>query len=132
MNWTYNATEDRMDAVDDFDPAYRRHYITTNARGLITDGWSDGPHPERDTAGAICINARGEYQFRLYPGGEENPPLADLFGIPLYRWTGETVEARTEVELEADRALLPVPKPAKSPEERLDALEAAIERGLSL
>jgi len=33
---------------------YNRHYITTGPGGLITDGWSDGPHQGRDTSGAIC------------------------------------------------------------------------------
>ena len=23
---------------------YNKHYITTDAQGRITDGWSDGPH----------------------------------------------------------------------------------------
>lgn len=67
------------------EPAYNRHYITTDAQSRITDGWSDGPHPDRDATGAICINEQGGYQFRLFPGGEENPPLYTMDGIPLYR-----------------------------------------------
>ena len=111
---------------------YNYHYVTTDKQGHIISGWSDGPHPERDTANAICINERGGYQFRLRPGGEENPVLYTEDSIPLYRWDGERVQRRTEEEIAADRALLPIPKPVKRPEERLDALEAAIERGLSL
>ena len=116
----------------DLDIFYNRHYVTVDSNGLITEGWSDGPHPEKDPAGAVCINDQGGYQFRLFPGGGENPALYTEDDIPLYRWDGERVQGRTEEEIAADRALLPVPQPVKSPEERLDALEAAIERGLSL
>ena len=68
---------------------YNKHYITVDDQGRITAGWSDGPCPDRDTAGAICINEQGGYQFRLTPGGEENPPLCTPDGDLLYRWDGE-------------------------------------------
>lgn len=110
--------------------ACARHYITTDADGRVTDYWSDGPHPGRDTTGAICINGQGGYQFRFVPGGEENPPLRTMDGTLLYKWDGENVLTRTEAEIQADRDAIPAPPP--SPAERLDALEAAIERGLSL
>lgn len=83
--------------------AGNKHYINVDGRGRITSGWSDGPHPERDITDAICINDQGGYQFRLSPGGEENPPLYTLDGIPLYRWDGAQVLPRTEEEIEADR-----------------------------
>lgn len=98
---------------------YNKHYITVDTRGRITDGWSDGPHPDRDTTGAICINEQGGYQFRLSPDGEENPTLYTMDGIPLYKWDGEAVQARTEEEIAADRAAIPVPPP--SPQEQLRA-----------
>ena len=88
---------------------YNQHYITTDSQGRIVDGWSDGPHPERDTTEAVCINAGGGYQFGPRPGSEENPPLHTMDGIPLYRWDGEQVVARTEEEITADRAALPGP-----------------------
>lgn len=116
----------------DLETSYNRHYAAVDSSGRIMEGWSDGPHPERDPAGAVCINDQGGYQFRLFPGGEENPVLYTEDSIPLYCWDGERVQRRTEEEIGADRALLPIPNPVKSPEERLDALEAAIERGLSL
>ena len=83
---------------------YNKHYITTDAQGLITSGWSDGPHPDRDATNAICINEQGGYQFRLSPGGEENPPLYTMGGVPLYRWDGELAVPRTAEEIEAERA----------------------------
>ena len=52
------------------DNIYFCHYITASASSLILSGWSTGPHPDRDPAGAVCINDRGGYQFRIFPGGE--------------------------------------------------------------
>ena len=83
---------------------YNKHYITTDAQGRITSGWSDGPHPDRDATNAICINEQGGYQFRLFPGGGENPPLYTVDSIPLYRWDGESAAPRTAEEIEAERA----------------------------
>lgn len=94
---------------------YNRHYITTDSQGRIVDGWSDGPHRNRDTDGAICINEEGGYQFRLCDGGPENPPLYTMDGIPLYRWDGAQAVARTEAEIAADRAAIPEPPPPDVP-----------------
>lgn len=99
---------------------YNRHYITIRADNSITDAWSDGPHPEKDTAVAICINEHGGYQFRLHPGGEENPPIYDMGGIPLYKWGGEQVIPRTEEEIEAERAAIPAPPPTAQEQLRAD------------
>lgn len=106
-----------------------KHYITTDARGRITTGWSDGPLPDRDATGAICINEQGGYQFRLSPGGEENPPLHAMDGIPLYRWDGERVIARTDEEIEADRA--EIPAPPSSSQEQIRADLAATQKKLA-
>lgn len=100
---------------------YNKHYIITDAQGRITDGWSDGPHPDRDTTGAICINEQGGYQFRLFPEGEENPSLYDMDGIPLYRWDGEKAAARAVEEIEADR----IPPLETVQKEKLAELSAA-------
>lgn len=98
---------------------YNKHYIKTDDRGCIVEAWSDGPFPGKDAAGAICINEEGGYQFRLEPGGEENPPLFDRYGIPLYKWEeGQAVE-RTQDELEGDWAAIPAPGPTQA--ERLEA-----------
>ena len=124
----------------DVELGYNRHYITVDEYSRVTDGWSDGPHPDRDTTSAICINEEGGYQFRLSPEGEENPALYDWDGmIPLYRWDGLQVVERTAAEIEADRAALPVPEVTPTVEERVTAVEqevadltAAVERGLTL
>ena len=98
---------------------YNHHYIGTDGQGRITSGWSDGPHPDRDTTNAICINERGGYQFRLRPGGEENPALYTMDGIPLYKWDGGQAVPRTKDEINADREAIPAPPP--SPQEQLRA-----------
>jgi len=86
----------------EFEPFYNRHYIKVDENGNITAGCSDAFKP--DTEDAICINEQGGYQFRLWPDGEENPNLYTWDMVPLYKWDGEKVVARTEAEIEADRA----------------------------
>ncbi len=103
---------------------YNKHYITIDEKDRIIDGWSDGPHPDKDNTGAICINDKGGYQFRMtYSAGfvgesefpalvsEENPPLYTIDGIPLYVWDGKVAVRRTDEEIEADRAAIPAPPP---------------------
>lgn len=107
------------DSVPVFEPHYNRHYITVDDRDRILLAWSDGTLPNRDTAGAICINEQGGYQFRFAPDGEENPPIYTMDGIPLYRWDGARAIPRTDEEIEADRAAIPTPPP--SPQEQLRA-----------
>lgn len=114
------------------DEFYNRHYITIDLQGHITSGWSDGPHPDRDTAGAICINEEGGYQFRLFPGGEENPPLYTMDGIPLYKRDGEQAIPRTEEEIAADRAAIPEPPPSPQEQLRADVDFLAAMQGVSL
>lgn len=98
---------------------YNKHFITTDAEGRVTSGWSDGPCPDRDTSGAVLLTDQGGYQFRLLPGGEENPSLYTEDGIPLYRWDGERAVRRSEEEIAADRSAIPPPPP--SPQEQLRA-----------
>ena len=62
-------------------------------------------------------------QSHYFPGG-----LYTMDGIPRYRWDGSAAVLRTEEELEADRAAIPEPKPSKTVEARLTALEAEAEQ----
>lgn len=111
---------------------YNKHYIITDEQSRIVFCWSDGPHPDRDPALAICINERGGYQFRLFPGGEENPRWRTNDGIPLYRWDGEQVVARTEEEIAADRAAIPLPPPSPQEQLRADVDFLAAMQGVTL
>ena len=121
-----------IDNVPVFEPFYNRHYITTDSRERIISGWSDGPRRDRDTTDAICINEQGGYQFRLYPGGEENPPLYTMDGIPLYKWDGVQAIPRTEEEIAADRAAIPEPPPSPQEQLRADVDFLAAMQGVSL
>lgn len=112
---------------------YNNHYISIDKSGRIVDGWSDGPHPDRSVEGAVCIDDRGGYQFRLFPDGEENPVLYDWNGmIPLYKYEGGAVIERTAEEIEADREALPKPDPVTPAEdtEVWDELDAAYQEGV--
>lgn len=111
---------------------YNKHYITTDSKGRIADGWSDGPHSDRDTTDAICINEEGGYQFRIFPGGEENPPLFTMDGIPLYCWNFGTITERSEEEISLDRALFPEPKPSDVEQLRADVDFLAAMQGVIL
>lgn len=62
-------------------------------------------------------------QSHYFDGG-----LYTMDGIPRYRWDGSAAVLRTEAELEADRAAIPDPKPSKTVEDRLTALEAEAEQ----
>lgn len=115
--------------MDDF---YNKHYITTDSQGRITSGWSDGPCRDGDTTGATCINEQGGYQFRLFPGGEENPALHTMDGIPLYKWDGMTAVLRTESEIAADRAALPAAAPSPQEQLRADVDYIAVMTGVEL
>lgn len=85
---------------------YNKHYISIREDGAIIDAWSDGPHPEKDIANAICINEKGSYQFRLNHDGEENPPMYEIGHIPLYKWDGSAIIRRTDNELHAERSTI--------------------------
>ena len=100
---------------------YNRHYIKVDSSNRIVDGFSDAFRQPDE--GSICINEQGGYQFRLFPGGEENPSLFDWDGmIPLNKWEGGEVVKRTEEEIEADRAQIPIPAPEPTIEEILNAM----------
>lgn len=109
-----------------------KHYITVREDGAITGGWSSGASPERDTAGAVCINDQGGYQFRLSPDGEENPALYDRDGIPLFKWDGKRAVPRTEQETEAERAAIPAPPPSEIDRLRADVDFLAAIGGIEL
>lgn len=136
MSRDYNYNVREIDGTNELEimmtPIYNRHYITTDDQGRITGGWSDGPHPERDTTAAICINEEGGYQFRLFLNGDENPSLRVMDGIPLYRWNGEQAVARTEAEIAADREAIPAQPPTPQEQLRADVDFLAAMQGVDL
>ena len=90
-----------------------RHYINTDDAGNITRGFSDAFR--QPGGGDILINGEGGYQFRLWPDGEENPSLYDEYGICLYKYIGGGVVQKTDLEIQAEIAALPVPEPQIDP-----------------
>ena len=72
--------------------------------------------------GAPC-DKRNLAQSMYFDGG-----LYTVDGIPRYRWDGYAAVQRTDEEMEADRAAIPEPKPSKTVEDRLTALEAEAEQ----
>lgn len=96
-----------------------KHYIITDESGRILRGFSDDF--EQPDASAICINEDGGRHFEL--NGVINPPMTDYDGVPLYKYGGEQVVARTQEELDADK---PVIVPAPTIDERLAAVEAVV------
>ena len=99
---------------------YNKHYIAVDGRSCIVDGFSDAFR--QPSATDICINEQGGYQFRLFPGGEENPILFEEHMIPLYKYNGAVAE-RSAQEIEADIAALPAAEEVPS---QLDMLEAQV------
>lgn len=111
---------------------YNKHYITVDAQNRVTDAWSDGPNPDKDTTGALLVTDQGGYQFRFDRGGEENPALYTSDGIPLYRWDGERIMLRSKAEIEEDRAAIPVPPPSDLERIRADVDFLAAMQGVTL
>ena len=110
---------------------YFKHYVLTREDGAIMDGWSDGAKPERGIDDAVCINAKGGYQFEIVPGGD-SLPLCAAGGIPLYKWDGSRVVPRAEEEIEADRAAIPAPPPSAQEQLRADVDFIAAMTGVEL
>ena len=103
-------------------------YIKVDEKGRITrcegeytlpadlDGWT------LIEEGAPC-DRLNLAQSHYFDGG-----LYTVDGIPRYKWDGSAAVLRTDEELEADRAAILEPKPSKTVEDRLTALEAEAER----
>ena len=109
-----------------------KHYIRTDERDRIIHGFSDVF--ESPKADDICINQQGGYQFRLFPEGEENPPLFEWeHMIPLYKWESGQVTVRTESEIQADIDALPEPDTDPVSPDSVsvwDELDAAYQEGV--
>ena len=101
---------------------FNKHYIRIDENKNIINGFSDAFRQAESTD--ILINAEGGYQFRLFPDSEENPPLFNDMGIPLYKWDNAQVTKRTQKEIKAD-----TPPPVSlmpTDSDRIAALEAVM------
>lgn len=131
---------------------YNKHYIKIDNRNRIIDTWSDGPRPDKDTDGAICINNKGGYQFRFIipteikfkepngsiktviqnKPGEENPAIYDQNFVPLYKYENNKVIHRTQEEIDEDIKSIPDPPPTESEQIRADIDFIAAMSGIEL
>ena len=102
-------------------------YIQTDTEGRILrcDGGYTTPS---DLTGWIEIDEGTGDKYNLCQSHYFEGGLYTMDGIPRYRWDGSAAVLRTEAELEADRAAIPEPKPSKTVEARLTALEAEAEQ----
>ena len=112
----------------DFDMPKSHVYIKTDEQGRIVRCEGEYTLPS-DLSGWILIDEgepcdkRNLAQSHYFPCG-----LYTMDGIPRYRWDGSEAVLRSEEEMEADRAAIPGPKPSKTVEARLTALEAEAEQ----
>ena len=112
----------------DFDMPKSHVYIKTDEQDRIVRCEGEYTLPS-DLSGWILIDEgepcdkRNLAQSHYFPCG-----LYTMDGIPRYKWGGSAAVLRTDEELEADRAAIPDPKPSKTVEARLTALEAEAEQ----
>ena len=112
----------------DFEMPKSHVYIKTDEQNRIVRCEGEYSLPS-DLSGWILIDEgapcdkRNLAQSMYFDGG-----LYTMDGIHRYRWDGSAAVLRTEEELEADRAAIPEPKPSKTVEARLTALEAEAEQ----
>jgi len=82
-----------------------KSYVRVDDRGCITRGFTNAFEQPQD--GDVLHNERGGRHFQLvFADGslsEPNSPLADEWGVLLYRLVDGFAEARSPEELEADR-----------------------------
>ena len=102
-------------------------YIQTDAEGriILCDGGYTTP---ADLTGWIEIDEGTGDKYNLCQSHYFEGGLYTMDGIHRYRWDGSASVERTEKELDADRATIPEPKPSKTVEDRLTALEADAEQ----
>ena len=110
----------------DFDDKSKVYIQTdTDGRILRCDGGYTTP---ADITGWTEIDEGTGDKYNLCQSHYFDGGLYTMDGIPRYRWDGTQAVARTEEELEADRAAILESKPSKTVEDRLTALEAEAEQ----
>ena len=111
----------------EFETPKSKVYIQTDAEGRIIrcEGGYTTPSDLTDwTEIDEGIGAR----YNLCQGNYFDGGLYTMDGIPRYSWDGEKAVLRSDEALEADRSAIQEPKPSKTVEARLTALEAEAEQ----
>ena len=99
--------------------------IDNQGRILRCDGGYTTPS---DLTGWIEIDEGTGDKYNLCQSHYFGGGLYTVDGIPRYKWDGSAAVMRKDEEMEADRAAIPEPKPSKTVEARLTALEAEAEQ----
>ena len=113
---------------------FNRHYVTIDENNIIIDGFSDAFREPNDSPNAnpnnnpnanpnnnpnanssdstsdILINDRAGRHFRITPDSQDNAPIRNSLGIPLYKWDSENkkVIRRNELEINEEKSKLKV------------------------
>ena len=102
-------------------------YIQTDTEGRILR-CEGGYTTPADLTGWQEIDEGNGDRYNLCQSHYFDGGLYTIDGIPRYKWDGSAAVLRTYEEMEADRAAIPEPKPSKTVEARLTALEAEAEQ----
>ena len=102
-------------------------YIQADDAGRIV-GCEGGYTTPADLTGWVEIDEGTGDKYNLCQSHYFAGGLYTMDGITRYRWDGSAAVLRTEEEMEADRAAILEPKPSKTVEARLTALEAEAEQ----
>ena len=102
-------------------------YIRNDAEGRILR-CEGGYTTPADLTGWVEIDEGNGDRYNLCQSHYFDGGLYTVDGIHRYKWDGSAAVLRTDEELEADRAAILEPKPSKTVEDRLTALEAEAER----
>lgn len=119
-----------------YESIYSNHYIRTDDKNNIIDGWSDSIVHMEDLENCILINDKGGYQFRLkYSDGtlsEENPALWTYDGISRYKYVNGSIIEKTEEEIQQEINEIPPLPPSQMEQMRADIDFIAIMTGVDL
>lgn len=110
-----------------FETPKSKVYIQTDTEGRILR-CEGGYTTPSDLTGWIEIDEGTGDRYNLCQSHYFDGGLYTMDGIPRYKWDGSAAVMRTDEEMEADRAAIPDPKPSKTVEARLTALEAEAEQ----
>ena len=111
----------------EFETPKSKAYIKVDEQGRILR-CEGGYTTPKDLIGWTYIDEGNGDRYSLCQSHYFDGGLYTMDGIPRYRWDGSAAVLRTDEEMEADRAAIPDPKPSKTVEARLTALEAEAEQ----
>lgn len=111
-----------------FETPKSKVYIQTDTEGRILRCEGEYTLPSDLDGWTLIEEGTPCDRLNLAQSNYFNGGLYTMDGIPRYRWDGSAAILRMDEELEADRAAIPEPKPSKTVEARLTALEAEAEQ----